>query len=118
MMSENDAIFKGDNTGAFGNNFIEITVKNPLLYPISKIIFCVNGGCIKKPFDGADYDNFQSAEIVLTVNFSSAETSILRDANIGNLIVYDMQGRQSTCKQSLTFYAKNGVITRNGQSGC
>ena len=118
MSNDNNPIFKGDNTGAFGNNFIEITVKNPLRYPISKIIFVINGGCIKKPFSGDDYDYFQSDEIVLTVNFSSAETVKLRDANVGNLVIYDMQGRQSTCQQSLTFYARNGVISRNEQFGC
>lgn len=111
------AIFKGDDTGAFGNQFITIKVNNPLLYPISKIEFVTNGGvCIpNKPFLGSDYDNFQIEEITLTVNYSSEETKKLNATNTGNLVVYDMNGKQSTCQQSLTFYAKNGVISKNGQ---
>lgn len=113
-MSSN-AIFKGDNTGAFGNTFITITVKNPLLYPISKIEFITNSGmCIPaKVF--TDENNFQTETITLTVNYTSAESAKLRDANVGNLVAYDMEGRQSTCQQTLTFNAKNGVISRNGQ---
>ena len=40
-----NAIFKGDDTGALGNHFITIKLKNPELYPISKLKFVVNGGC-------------------------------------------------------------------------
>ena len=115
-MSSN-TVFKGDDTGAFGNQFIQIVVKNPLLYPMSKIEFITNGGCCipHKPFYGADYNNFQSAETTLVVNYSSSETIKLNATNTGNLVVYDMNGKQSTCQQTLTFNAKNGVIYHNGK---
>lgn len=111
-------LFKGDDTGAFGNNFITVTVKNPLLYPISKIEFVTNSGnCIPiKTF--TNENNFQTEEITLTVNYSSEESSRLNATNTGNLVVYDMNGKQSTCPQTLTFYAKNGVILKNGQCKC
>lgn len=114
-----NAIFKGDDTNAFGNHFITITVKNPLRYPISKIEFITNDGMSGipvKPF--TDVNNFQVENITLTVDYSSEETAKLNATNTGNLVVYDMSGKQSTCQQSLTFYAKNGVISRNGQSCC
>ena len=116
-MSSN-TIFKGDNTAAFGNNFITINVKNSQLYPISKIEFVTNSGMgiPVKPF--TDPNNFQTENIQLVVNYSSEETAKLRDTNTGNLIVYDIEGRQTTCQQTLTFYAKNGVICKNGQSCC
>lgn len=111
-------IFKGDDTGAFGNQFITITVKNPLLYPISKIKFVVNGGNCIKPKVFTDENNFQTEEITLTVNFTSDETTKLNATNTANLVAYDMNGLQYTCPQTLTFYAQNGVITKNGQSCC
>ena len=112
-----DAIFKGDNTAAFGGNFLTIKVNNPDLHAISKLIFSVNGGCIQKPFYGKDYNNFQEQEILLSVNFDSSETSRLNASNVGNLIAYDENGLQYTCIQSCKFYAQNGVIT-NAKCGC
>ena len=103
-----NAIFKGDNTAAFGGNFLTILVKNPDLYPISKLIFSVNGGIIQKQF--TDPDNFQREETALTVNFNSQETVKLNSSNVGNLIAYDAEGLQETCIQSVKFYAQNGVI--------
>lgn len=116
-MSTN-AIFKGDDTGAFGNQFLTITVKNPRLFPISKIEFVVNGGICIPPKPFTDENNFRTAEITLTANFSSKETTRLNATNTGNLVAYDMNGLQYTCPQTLTFYAQNGVITKNGQSCC
>lgn len=110
-----NAVFKGDDTGAFGNQFLTITVKNSKLYPISKILAVTNSGaCIdNKPF--TDADNFQREEIELVVNYSSKETVKLNQgANTVNLVVFDEQGRQKTCPQTLVFYAQNGVISRNG----
>lgn len=113
------AIFKSDDTDAFGNKFITITVKNSNLYPISKLVAVTNSGtCIEnKTF--TDENNFQREDIELVINYSSKETPKLNQgANILNLVAYDMSGKQSTCPQSLTFYAKNGVISKNGQCFC
>lgn len=122
--TEENAIYKGDNTGAFGNNYITIKVKNPLLMEISKILFIVNGGVIIKEF--TDENNFAVEDIELVVNFDSGETAKLNNTNTGNLVAYDtyttpegvFAPRQCTCQQFLTFTAKNGVICRNGRSCC
>ena len=108
-------VFKGDNTGAFGNTFITITVNNPLLYPISKLVFVTNGGCCISNKEFTDENYFQTETTELIVNYSSDETTKLNSTNVGNLVAFDMQGRQLTCPQALVFYAKNGVITKNGQ---
>lgn len=105
-----NAIFKTDNTGAFDNNYITIHVKNPLQVPVSKIIFVVNCGTIIKTF--TDENNFITDDIELIVNLDSEETAKLRAQNVGNVVVYDMQNRQTTCKQSLIFNALNGVICK------
>lgn len=96
-----ETIFKGDDTGAFGNNFITINLNNPLSYPISKAIFVCK--CIKK--------EFKNPVFPLVINFSSKETSALQSSNICYLVVYDSEGRQKTCKGTLTFGAQNGVIS-------
>lgn len=117
-MSSN-VIFKGDATDAFGNNFITVTVHNPLLYPISKIEAITNSGCCIENKTFTDPDNFTRENITLTVNYTSNETLKLNQgANTLNVVAYDEQNRQKTCAQTLTFYAQNGVISRNGQSCC
>ena len=110
-------IYKGDDTRAFGNNFLTIKIENPNEYPISKIVFSVNGGCIQKSFYGKDYNNFQTPEIILSVNFDSKETMKLNATNVGNVIAYDINDYPQTCPQSVKFYAQNGVIT-NARCGC
>lgn len=112
----NEAIFKGDDTAAFGGTFLTIKVSNPELYPISKILFVVNGGAIKKEF--TDADMFQVEETILTVNFDSKETAILQPNNIGNLVVYDEYGKQETCKEYVQFQAQTGVICNAKQCCC
>ena len=109
------SIFKGDDTRAFGGNFINIKVNNPDLYKITKLVFVVNGGTITKTF--TDEDFFQTEETTLTVNFSSEETARLTNVNVGNLLAYDENGYQATCIQSVQFNAQNGVIN-NGRCNC
>lgn len=101
-------IFKGDDTDAFGNNYITIHIANPLQMPISKIIFSVNGGMLQKTF--TDESHFTDENIELIVNFNSQETAKLNARNVGNVVAYDMRNRQKTCPQSLVFSAINGVI--------
>lgn len=112
-MSSN-TVFKTDDTGAFGNQFITIKFKNPRLYPVSKILVVVNGGVCIPPKEFTDENNFQIEETTLNVNFVSNETAKFNAANVVNLVAYDMQGLQYTCRQSFTFYAQNGVIIKNG----
>lgn len=111
-MPINNSIFKGDDTGALGNNFITIKLKNPELYLISKLKFVVNGGCEIPPKEFTDENNFQQTEIELVVNLSSEETSKLNATNTGKLVGYDMVNRQFTCPQTLVFTAKNGVLCK------
>lgn len=94
------AIYKTDDTAAFGNRFITINLENPFEYPISKAIFVC--GCLKKTFENPVFP--------LVINFSSQETANLSVSNTCYLVVYDSEGRQKTCKGTLTFKAQNGVL--------
>lgn len=96
---------QGDNTGAFGNTFIKIFLKNPDEVVISKVVFTV--GCINKEFENPEFPLF--------VNFNSRETASMPYENTGYLVAYDSEGRPLTCKGSVTFYIVNGVIKKNGR---
>ena len=95
-----NAIFQGDNTAAFGNNFITINLINPLEYPISKAVFVCE--CLQKVYENPVFP--------WVINFTSEETKRLRATNVGYLVVYDQEGRQKTCNGSVKFLVKNGVI--------
>lgn len=108
-----EAIYKGDDTGAFGNKFITVTVKNPEQYPISKIVAVTNSGCqIPNKTFTDDENHFQTETIELIINYSSTESINLGATNTLNLVVFDMDNKQSTCPQTLTFTAKNGVLCK------
>ena len=107
-----DPIFKGDDTGAFGNKFITITVKNKDLYPISKLVVVTNSGCQIPDKVFTDENNFQRELIELVINYTSEETSKLNATNTVNVVPFDMNGLHTTCPQTLTFTAKNGVLCK------
>lgn len=107
-----NAIFKGDDTGAFGKRFITIICKNPNLYPISKLVVVTNSGSCIQNKEFTDPDNFQRETIELTINYTSEETLKLNSTNTLNLIPFDMNGLHETCRQTLVFYAKNGVLSK------
>ena len=120
-MSSNQSqipVYKGDDTGAFGNQFITITVKNSNLYPILKLVAVTNSGCCIPDKVFTNENHFQTETIELTVNYTSNETEKLNSTNTLKLVAYDINGLQYTCSQTLTFYAQNGVIRKNGQSCC
>jgi hypothetical protein len=100
-------IYKGDNTAAFGNNFITIELDNPLGYTVSKVEFVVNGGCPKIP-------PIENPAFPLYVNFTSQQTAQLKPNNVGQLVVWDAEGRQKTCEGKVVFSAQNGVISNVG----
>lgn len=101
-------IFKGDDTGAFGNNFITIYLDNPQNYVISKAIFVC--GCIEKEIKNPDFP--------LEINLTSQQTEQLRATNVCYLVVYDEQGRQATCQGTLGFNAQNGVLKDGTRTCC
>lgn len=96
----NNRVFKGDNTGAFDNDFLEIELENPNNYTISKAIFVC--GKIKKVYENPVFP--------LKINLDEAETSKLKYSNNCYLVVYDAEGRQETCEGTLTFFGEKGVL--------
>lgn len=107
-MSANTPVTKGDNTAAFGNNYITININNPLGYVISKAEFVVNSGNPK-------LQPIENPQFPIVINFTSEQTAQLQANNTGKLVVWDEQGRQLTCKGTLNFSAQNGVICNGCQ---
>ena len=95
------AIYKGDDTGAFGNQFITIDINNPKGLPVTKAEVYVNG----YPFRTYPMPNFP-----IYVNFTTEETLRFNDTNVMNMRVWDSQNRSKQCNGSLTFKCKNGVV--------
>ena len=93
-------IYKGDDTNAFGENFIKIDVKNDAGYTISKCIF--QCGPIQKVYVRPQFPIY--------VNFSHVESERLYQQSECFLQIFDEKGLRKTCKGSLTFTAQPKVV--------
>lgn len=93
-------MFKGDDTGAFGQNFIKIDFKNADQYTISKCIF--QCGPIQKVYTRPQFPIY--------VNFTHEESKRLYQNSECYLQVFDEKGLRQTCTGTLTFTAKPQVI--------
>ncbi len=93
-------IYKGDDTNAFGENFIKIDVQNTAGYTISKCIF--QCGPIQKVFVRPQFPIY--------VNFSHVESERLYQQSECFLQIFDEKGLRKTCKGSLNFTAQPKVV--------
>lgn len=90
------AIYQGDNTAAFGGNFLTIRLVLPEgqeMPPISKVELKI--GCICKTFENPVFP--------LTVNLTEEETLKLQAVNTAYLAVWDNEDRKKTCQGKITF---------------
>lgn len=94
-------IFRGDNTGAFDNNFITINAKIPEGKIVSKA---------KLRIGNLPVMTFNSPTFPLKVNLNSAQTSQLSTQTECYLAVYDEEGRKATCIGKLKFIVKDEVV--------
>ncbi|MBQ1988393.1 MAG: hypothetical protein II234_00620 [Clostridia bacterium] len=99
-------IFKTDDMGAFGGG-ITINLKNPNNFEISKVIFVC--GCIQKVYENPTFP--------LHIAPTSEETAKFNVTNVCYLIAFDSEGRQKTCRGTLTIPAQNGVL-KDGRTCC
>ncbi len=85
----------GDNTGAFGGNFLTINLKNETGTPlvVSKAVFACGPVRIE----------FENPEFPLVVNLNEAQTAQLSCCNTVYLAVWDSEGRKRTCSGSINF---------------
>ena len=88
-------IFQGDNTAAFGGNFliISISTESGIIPTISKAELKI--GCIEK--------SFKNPIFPMTINLNEDETAHLKSENTAYLAVWDAEGRKKTCQGQITF---------------
>lgn len=94
-------IYKGDDSAAFGNNFITIRANIPDGSTVSLAKF----KCGNLPVM-----TFPNPTFPLVINLTPAQTRQLKQQNTCYLAVYDSLGRKATCRGSLTFVAKEEVV--------
>ena len=94
------AIYKGDDTGAFDQNFIKIDIENSSQYKISKVI--LQCGPVQKIYSNPTFPIY--------VNFTHDESLRLYQDSTCYLQVFDEKGRRTTCEGTLNFTAKAKVI--------
>ena len=103
-------IFRTDDTDANGKDFITAVVNNPNQKKLSKILFSVNAGQFVIPF--TDPNNFASEQIILKINFSGKETAQMKNYNIGQVVTFDMEGKQETCREYVEWAAVDGALIK------
>jgi len=87
-------IFQGDNTAAFGGNFLTINISSES-EPIPTITRAeIKIGCICKSFNNPTFP--------LTINLTEEETAKLSSTNMAYMAVWDIDGRKKTCQGSIT----------------
>lgn len=95
------SINRGDNTGAFGQDFLRIYLNNPNELYITKAVFQINGN-LEKEFDEPKFP--------LRINFTGAETELLAQVNTCKLALWDEYGRRRTADGKFTFFCKENRI--------
>lgn len=95
------SINRGDNTGAFGNDFLRIYINNPNNLFIKRALVQINGNLEKEFYEPA---------FPLRINFSGAETELLEQINVCKLVLWDEYGRRRTADGKFTFFVKENPI--------
>lgn len=88
-------IFQGDNTAAFGGNFLTINVSSE-----SGVVPTITKAELKI---GSICKTFTNPTFPLTVNLTEEETAKLSSVNTAYMAVWDINGKKKTCQGSLSF---------------
>ena len=87
-------IYQGDNTAAFGGNFLTIDVSAGEGMPVPTITKAeVKIGCFTKVIENPPFP--------LTINLTEEEPTRLKPEKTAYWAVWDVEGRKKTCEGSL-----------------
>ena len=95
------SINRGDNTGAFGSDFLKIYLNNPNNIYIQKALLQINGELEKEFYDPI---------FPLRVNITGEETYYLDQVNHCKLALWDEYGRRRTADGKFTFFVKENRV--------
>lgn len=89
-----EELYQGDNTAAFGGNFMQINISAGEGVPVPTITKAeLKIGCFHKVIENPTFP--------LIVNLTEDETAQLKTENVAYLAVWDAQGRKKTCTGSM-----------------
>ena len=95
------SIYKGDDTDAFGFNFLTVILENAEFYTITKAEIRI--GVVKKTVENPVFP--------LRISLNKEETAQLNIwCNKCYLAVYDKEGKKYTCEGTLNFKASPKVV--------
>ena len=95
------SIYKGDDTDAFGFNFLTVILENAEFYTITKAEIRI--GVVKKTVEDPHFP--------LRISLNKEETAQLNIwCNKCYLAVYDEEGKKYTCEGTLNFKASPKVV--------
>lgn len=101
MTCNENAIFRGDDTDAFGQNWLTINAVIPTGWVIAKADVKIGDLPIK---------TFNNPVFPLSINLTNIETIQLSQKNNIYMKVYDTQGRGMTCQGTLSFPTQAEVV--------
>lgn len=97
-------MWRGDDTSSFGQDWLEIDAQFPddtWAERITEAHFKVGNLPVMI---------FENPQFPITVNLTSAQTSLLKDVNNCYLAVFDENGLKQTCEGQLTFTSRRKVV--------
>ena len=98
---DKNTIFQGDDTSAFGQNFLKINATIPEGWQISKVELRIGN---------LPLFVFENPVFPLFVNLDSDQTRMLEKTNEVYMAVYDVNGKKITCKGSIIIKSKAEVV--------
>ena len=84
-----NALYRGDDSGAFGQQLLKVEVNNPHELIISRLDIKI-GDTIVIPVNNPTFPLF--------INLTAQQTAILKDSNKITFACYDQFGLKKTCK--------------------
>ena len=100
----NNPMFRGDNTQAFGQDWLEIHAEFPDDTWAERITMA------EFKVGPLPVMTFENPVFPLTVNLTSEQSILLKDVNDCYLAVYDENGYKQTCEGQLTFPTRRRVV--------
>lgn len=87
-----EILYRGDDTDAFGNDFIEIELEDAPQVISKAELRC---GDIVKVIENPTFP--------LHINFTAEETNLMKQTNDCSFAIFDEQGRKLTCDGGFSF---------------
>ena len=93
-------IFRGDDTAAFGQNWLRINVDIPLTWIVSRAELKIGDILL----------TMEAPEFPVLINLTASQTAQLKDKNACYLALYDENGLKQTIEGTYTFTTRKQVV--------